>query len=350
MIPYWCLFGYFAFGSLTGKSRSGPDDRFKSVAFLFGFVLLASMLAFRTEVGVDWLAYVRMFERTEYRSLEEIFALRDPGYMLLNWTVKQVGAPFWVLTLLGAIIFARGLHQFSVAQSDPWLSTLVAIPYLVIVVAQGYERQGIAIGIILMGLARILKGDPYWRVLIYFVIAATFHSSAAVAVPLTVLGRYQDRWAQFAVAPAVLYYLYSFTLRDDLAIFVRNYLQAEYQSEGTAIRLALCVIPAIIFVIAKKRLRFIDREQTLWRNFAWASFALLALFFITPSTTAIDRAALYVLPLQCVVFSRLPMLINHQLGGRLIVVAGMSAVLFVWLNFAKHAEFWIPYRTVVPLF
>lgn len=48
--------------------------------------------------------------------------------------------------------------RFARSQPDPWLAVLVAVPYLVIVVAMGYSRQAVAIGILLAGLGRLERG------------------------------------------------------------------------------------------------------------------------------------------------------------------------------------------------
>jgi hypothetical protein len=58
----------------------------------------------------------------------------------------------------------------------------------------------------------------------------------------------------------------------------------------------------------------------------------------------VDRLALYILPLQLAVMSRVPGTVINSLSGRLVVIAYSFAVQFVWLNYAAHAEYWLPYR------
>ena len=62
-----------------------------------------------------------------------------------------------------------------------------------------------------------------------------------------------------------------------------------------------------------------------------------------PSSTAVDRLALYVMPLQIAVLSRAPIVFGARLGT-ILVLSYSLAVQFVWLNFATHAKFWIPYQ------
>ena len=60
------------------------------------------------------------------------------------------------------------------------------------------------------------------------------------------------------------------------------------------------------------------------------------------SSTAVDRLALYVMPLQIAVLSRFPLIFGRRMGT-LIVVLYSLAIEFVWLNFATNARYWIPY-------
>ena len=62
---------------------------------------------------------------------------------------------------------------------------------------------------------------------------------------------------------------------------------------------------------------------------------------------AVDRVALYFLPIQLVVFVCLPFLLQARFDPRLLrvgIVAGYAVVLYVWLNYANHAYFWLPYQ------
>ena len=114
------------------------------------------------------------------------------------------------------------------------------------------------------------------------------------------------------------------------------------------IRLLMNAVPAAILLLWRRRFEFTKAEAVLWRWFAIISLALLGLFLVSPSSTAVDRVALYMLPLQLVVFAHLPDVFGNR--GRLneVLVAAVlfyyAAVQFVWLNYASHAISWLPYR------
>jgi hypothetical protein len=68
------------------------------------------------------------------------------------------------------------------------------------------------------------------------------------------------------------------------------------------------------------------------------------------SSTAVDRLALYLIPLQLFVGSRLPDTrlfdLDPETWKQLLVLFSL-AVLLVWLLFASHARFWLPYRNLL---
>ena len=76
------------------------------------------------------------------------------------------------------------------------------------------------------------------------------------------------------------------------------------------------------------------------------------LLFLVPSTAALDRLALYLIPIQIVVLTRLPNLLSRSDSPsgeyKFLIVLYCAFIEFVWLNFANHAGYWIPY-TLYPV-
>ena len=134
------------------------------------------------------------------------------------------------------------------------------------------------------------------------------------------------------------------------------------QSQGAAVRLLMNALAAGILLGWRSRFSFSKSEASLWRWLAIISMAMLGLFLVQSSaSTALDRMALYMLPLQVVVFAQLPFVFNthHQKarGSMTRLTAGKNVqpltvgvllyyglVQFVWLNFANNAYAWVPYQ------
>jgi len=77
---------------------------------------------------------------------------------------------------------------------------------------------------------------------------------------------------------------------------------------------------------------------------------VLAVALVGFASTAVDRIALYFIPIQVVVFARLPLLLRHRIRPGTVaigIVLGYAAVLYVWLNYATHARYWLPYQNML---
>ena len=344
MFPYWVLFTYVAGGALLSETRRHSDQRV-SPFLVGGIVLIALLIGLRFEVGADWETYKLLFSYAGYSDLARSLAIGDPAYQLLNWVVRQIGGEFWLVNFLCAIIFSWGLLRFTQAQPIPWLALLVAVPYLVIVVAMGYTRQAVAIGVLLAGLAAVQRGASTLRFAIYIGVAALFHKTAVVALPLVVFSSERNRLVNMLAGLAAIYMFYNSFLADSVDKFVSSYIKAEYSSQGAAIRVAMNLVPATVFFFFRRRLGFSDRERRIWFYHSVAAFGLLILLLTLPSSTAVDRLALYVMPLQIAVLSRAPIILGARAGTILVLLYSL-AVQFVWLNFATHAKYWVPYQFI----
>ena len=349
MIPYWLLFLYFAAGALLAPEADNARER--NVLFLWlGAVLMALMIGFRYKVGADWNAYEDIFDFSRRAGLERMLRLfNDPAYALLTWGVAGLGGSIWLVNLVCGAIFSWGLLRFARAQANPWLAMTVAVPYLVVVVAMGYSRQAVAIGILMAGLASVINGASTLRFAVYVVAAATFHKTAVIMLPLVAFAQPRSRLINLLIGFALTYLFYDMFLSEHVNFLYRNYIKAEYSSQGAAIRVVLNVVPAVLYLLNRRNFGFSPVESKLWLFFSFASLGLLVLLVVLPSSTAVDRLALYVIPIQVAVWSRVPIAYKLRRLGRVAVVAFAAAILFTWLNFGVFSRSWIPYQ-VYPVF
>lgn len=347
MLAYWAIFTFFAAGSLS-EVRRRPDFQKQRPFWLLGGLAIALMIGLRYEVGADWETYGFIFARTGYMDFLPALDLGDPAFQALNWIVQRLGGEIYWVNLVCAFLFTWGLFRLARTQPNPWLAVLVAVPYMVLVVSM-YTRQGAALGILMAGLASLVRGGSLTRFVIYVAIAATFHRTAIAILPLVVFAKPTNRFLNVIGGVAACYALYDFFLADSMEGFVENYIEREYSSQGAAIRIVMEVLAAAIFLARRKDFGFPKFEDRIWYYFSLASFGALVFLLVSPSSTAVDRLSLYFMPLQLVILSRLPYVYTTRSLGVMLVAAYCFAVQFVWLNFAVHAEYWLPYQ-VYPLF
>jgi hypothetical protein len=265
---------------------------------------------------------------------------------MLNWLVGRAGGSVYWVNLICASILVWGTVVFCRTQSNPWLALVVAVPYMLVVVGMGYTRQSVALGFALLGLAALSKAQVR-RFMLWVALGATFHKSAVLLIPIAALAASRNpiRTAFLAIALAGLLFL--LLLSDAYEAMWENYVVAQYQSEG-GVRVLMNAVPALLLIIFRRRLVSDLRERKLW---LWmAVLALACLPLVNLASTAVDRVALYFIPIQMFVFARLPRLARTTLV-RTVLVLGVigyySVVLYVWLHYAAHAQFWVPYHIIL---
>ena len=108
------------------------------------------------------------------------------------------------------------------------------------------------------------------------------------------------------------------------------------------------IVAAVLFFLFRRRMGMTQPELTLWRNLSLLSVLLVAPLWYIESTTVIDRLSLYAVPLQLVVFSRLPYALQKSGVSAPMVSAAVvvysALVLLTYMSLASHAKYYIPYQ------
>lgn len=309
--------------------------------------LITLMIGYRYEVGGDWFPYLDILEGFRGASLSEVLKGVDPGYALINWISVEMGWGVYGANLICGAILSMGLAHFCRAMPRPWVALAVAVPYLVIVVGMGYSRQAVALGFAMMGMVALMRRKtlPF---AVWILLGATFHKTAVILLPIAALASTRHRWWTALWVGVVTLSAYWLFLLESVDNLIEMYIWAEYQSQGALIRLMMNALPAAFLLLMRKRFQFTAAEAPLWHWLALISLGLLAALLVSPSSTAVDRIALYMLPLQLVVFSHLPDVMGSRRRSNqqwvVAVVLYYALVNFVWLNFADHSPYWLPYR------
>jgi hypothetical protein len=343
MFVYWLLFAIFALGALaTTQARSRAAET--GPLFTAALAVVVFVIGFRYDVGGDWKTYEFLFSYARYANLDRVLGMGDPGYQFLNWIVQRAGLGFWAVNLMSGAIFVWGLGRLAQTQPSPWLALVVAIPYLVIVVAMGYTRQAVAIGIIMAGYASLKHSASLLRFTLYVALAAAFHKTAVVVLPMVLLTQEKNRLSNAVLVISSFLLLYDIFLADQVDGLLRNYVVAEYSSQGAALRIAMNIPPSLILLWRGNSLGMDKMELNICRSFAFASLLSLIILIVSPSSTAVDRVALYLIPIQLIVLPRIVNFFQRKEIGTLVLIAYAAIIQFTWLNYAEHAQYWLPYR------
>jgi hypothetical protein len=354
MIPYWILFAIPAMLALNSPPtrrvrRDGTRFNRFDGAWLLVLIALTAMIGFRFRVGGDWGAYFNFLLYARDFDLVETLRMDDPGYRLLNEIGVFTGLDMVFVNTASGLIFTTGLVAFCRSLPRPWLALTVAVPYLVIVVSMGYTRQSVAIGLVMLGLVALGRRRAVIFV-IWVLLAALFHRSAIIMLPIVALTATQNRWLIALLVLVTGAIGYQVVLSGGVAErLVNTYVNNENMaSTGALIRLTMNAVPAALFLIYRRRIRIALAEYKVWRLFSLISLALFAGYIVVPGAgTALDRVALYMIPLQLFIFAHLPDLLGryHRMNQSvvLLIVLYSALIQFVWLFFGTFSRAWVPY-------
>ena len=349
MWPYWWLFLLPAIQAVTKVRNRVPPLAGETWSSLWRLMLifLTLMIGLRHQVGGDWFTYIEQLDGIAYGSTSTTLIIQDPAFFLLNWLAIRTGLGVYLVNLLSAVFFSWGVLVFCRAQPRPWLALVVAIPYLITVVAMGYTRQSVAIGIAMLAMIALGQGKTL-RFFLWIILAATFHKSAVLLVPLAFLSNSRRRFFTLLWVAVASVTLYAVLLQESVDFLIYGYLESQYQSSGAEIRIAMNAFPAALFLLFRKRFQLSPDQRSFWIFMAWIALLFVLLLIVSPSSTAVDRVALYWIPLQLFVLSRLPDALGKKDSKNVVwvyaVVAYSAAVHFIWLMHADTAYAWLPYQ------
>jgi len=321
--------------------------------FLYGMLLIA-IIGLRYQVGGDWLNYIQNYSVIEGMIFSDLITqgtlTGDFGYLIVHWFSVNFLNGIYATNLICAAIFVAGLLRVCKNMPFPWLSLFVAIPYLVIVVAMGYTRQAAAIGFIMWGLIDLMNGKQLkYYVMVMF--GVLFHKTALFMLPVGFL--YANSLSNLKnLILFVLFFVIAFAgfMAEHIASLTYYYVEETggMESSGAVIRVAMNVTSSIVFLYFRKLWAERYNDAGLWMIFSVTSLIMFPLAFV--SSTFVDRMALYLLPMQLVIFSRTPILITSVYNRTLfilIVLCLYIGALFVWGNFGQNSRYWLPYQNIL---
>lgn len=342
MFVYWLMFFIPVFALFYPMRMTDDAGKRMWWAICILFVLIIGL---RFEVGGDWLSYLGHYEDAIGASLFDSLATNDPGYAFFNWVAASLDLGVYAVNLVCGAVVMTGIYYFCRRQPQPWLALTVAVPYIIIVVAMGYTRQGAALGLEFIALVALTDGHVR-RFVLLIVCAGLFHKSAVLLLPLGLLvSTHEKIWVIVSVVVMSMLLGGALVLEHYDTLWT-NYVDAGKESAGGGIRVVMNSFPAVIFLLFSKRIAPDDKERKLW---IWlAIFSLACLPLVGFASTAVDRVALYFMPIQLFVYSRISYLFHNPTYKTLVIiliVAGYALVEWVLLNKATNVPVaWVPYN------
>lgn len=188
--------GVPANGFAGASARFAPKyRRWRPLLYAAAFFILFVPAALRYAVGNDYFSYTAIFESIHSGNYDRL----EPGYRLLNQLVARFTSNAqWVLalcSLLTLLLFFICIRRYSVA---PVLSLYLFFTMLQYAYSFSAVRQYLALALVLYGYKYIRSGN-FPAFLLLTLLAATFHKSALIMLPLYLLLRLRFKMSHYLV-------------------------------------------------------------------------------------------------------------------------------------------------------
>lgn len=317
-------------------------------AYRFLVVLFFLFSAFRFEVGCDWSGYLNQYQSQLGAGWEMALAHREPLWWLVIEATQRAGLPYPWLNVFSSAIFFAGVHVLARRQPDPLGFLILLFPILIINMPMSGIRQGAAIGLICIALSAFLDRRLI-RFVFWVALAAGFHSSAFVFLLLAPLvwGNYTKGRLLLAAILAVPG-VFLLATGGDAELAFSRYVDSSRDAFGAAYRTGVLFLSGLFFFLFLRR-NWLAVFPGDYKLASLGALMMLAVFPIVAFSTVIaDRLGYYFIPLQAMIFSRVPFLRGGRMG-RLLAAApyvGLALVLIVWTSTSRHFELcYVPYQT-----
>ena len=338
-------FGIFvALCLLRFALQSKPGLRRK----LYPWLLLALFIfvAFRFEVGCDWSGYFFQFQAQTYSSFDDALNDREPLWWVIIEGVLQLGLSYPWLNVAAAAIFFFGVHVLARRQPDPLGFLVLLYPVLIINMPMSGIRQAAAVGVLCVAFAAFLD-KRLLRFLLLVVLASTLHNSAIIFLLLAPL--VQGEYSKGRLALAVLLAIpggLAMLGGDAAQMAAERYIGTRVDAFGAAYRVGMLLLSGVAYfwLLRSKWLASFPGDYKL---VTIGALVMLSMAVFLPVSTVIgDRLAYYLVPIQAMIFARIPYLPIRKSRGLYAAAPYLvlGLMLLIWSMMSRHFEIcYVPY-------
>jgi hypothetical protein len=324
------------------------NDVLRKQIYFATLILLFLFSAFRYQVGCDWSGYYYQYlgaANFEWSSFTEI---REPIWWAILWWIQDIGLPYPVINVFSSAVFFLGVHVLARRQPDPLGFLVLLFPVLIINMPMSGIRQGVAIGLLCIAFVAFIDRRP-WSFASLVILGAGFHTSVLIFILLLPFtsGRY-SRSRVFGAAILALPGAFFLASGDAADLASGRYINTDIDAAGAAFRVGILGLTAVYFFLfaRKKWLLNWPRDYSI---VSIGAVGMALMILLVPVSTVIgDRLGYYFIPIQAMIFARIPFLNFHRNFGlhSALPYLGLLLVIAVWSQLSWHfQQCYIPYQT-----
>ncbi|WP_415393754.1 EpsG family protein [Paracoccus sp. SJTW-4] len=337
-----------AFGLFLLRYAVLGQPRLNRQLYPIVLAILFLFSGFRFEVGCDWGGYLNQYELARSMTRDQALQNVEPVWWSLLRLQYMIGLPYPWINVLSSLVCFAGIHVLARRQPDPLGFLVLLFPVLLINMPMSGIRQGAAIGLICVAMTRFMNGRLL-GFLLWVVLAASFHSSAAIFLLLAPL--VSRKITGVRILGAALLALPGVVLLmagEAGQVATQRYIDTGRDAFGGPLRIALLSLSSMFFFLfLRKAWRREFPEDYQFVTLGAVGMMLIAAL-LPVSTIIADRLGYYFIPLQALIFARIPWM--QSLPSRPILAAapylGLLVFFVVWTMSSGHFQScYIPYQS-----
>lgn len=331
---------------LLSAILAAKDRQAKTALYWAGLIGLFLFSGFRYRVGCDWSGYWVNY-LIPIPSYADAFTRSEPGHWSIIHFLQQAGLPYEYLNVITSAIFFIGFHALARRQPNPLAMLALAFPVLIINMPMSGIRQGAAIGFMCFAYVAFMDRRVVFYVA-WILAGSLFHSSALAFLVFApfVVGRLSRRnviVASLLALPGV----YGLSQTEAAELAQERYIDTGIDAAGAVFRLGILSLSGLMFVLYVRKAwrREYPEDYKLVVIGSWLMVGFLGLFFV--STVIGDRFGYYLIPIQIMIFARIPYLrtLRNRQFWSLAPIAGLTLVFLVWTQMsALFGQCYVPYE------
>ena len=316
---------------------------------IYIFFLFAAL---RYEVGCDWFGYKLQIKQFDWVQLSEIATLREPLWVGLILWMRQYEIQYFWMNVISSTIFFFGAHMMARQQPNRLAFIVLLFPVLIINMPMSGIKQAAAIGIMFFA----YLGFMHRKLSAYIasvIIASLVHSSSLIFILLVPFVKkfFSLKTIVFGLL-LILPGLGLMSLTNSFQILVVRYFTNPLGDEaaGAVYRTGILALTAAHFFIFLRK----PWNKYYPKDYSFVALGSLLMFLpllVVPfSGVAADRFGYFLIPIQAVIFSRIPYL-KLRNNKALHIFYPYIALLFlfiVWTSFSSlFDQCYRPYRNML---
>jgi len=289
------------------------DPRNSHIIFNISIVFVWFVVAFRYQVGCDWIAYEVHYNFQTPGVLWDKLHLVEPAYWMTLDLVHYLGLPFETINIITSTIFFIGFFFLARTQPNPMTVLAIAYPVLIFALPMSAIRQAAAMGFLMPAMVFFVRRNFMMYCALVFA-GFLFHTSAIAFLPLAFFLKFKLSARNMILMSPILLWLV----------------------------LRLLNLEGVILATD----RYVDDYQLIFIG-AWLLIITFPLTLIVP--TIADRFGYYFIIFQALIFGRLHYL-NISYDDFYLIIFFIFTLMFfaIWWQLSWQLPYcYDPYRNLI---